>query len=634
MLPLIVRPAITTLGHLKPGTPAFNLWVGLLFYIPNLAGGVFGLLGGYFTDRWGRRRILFWSILLYSLSACAASYSTSLTQLLILRSTTIIGISVEFVAAITWLAELFPHAKRRESVLGGTQAFSALGGLMATGAYYLSVTYAESMPAIRGGHEAWRYTLLSGLIPAVPLLLVRPFLPESPLWQEKRSMGGLKRPALSELFQPALRRTTIVTTLLFACSFALAFGALQQTVRMIPGLAEVQKLAPRQIEQAVSGVQLFQELGGLTGRILFAFLIVRIVSQRRRLRLLFVPALFVFSWLYFFAATRSLAFVDIGIFVATMLFNGLTQLLGKLSAQSLSDAFTRYGRELRGEHRRQGNRCFCGTRHNHSVERDAWRWSRRKTRLLRRGSQLNCRACRSGRHFVIAGACREPTSGLRLAPPAPAARPLMKSPGGPMEVDKEPVMRPSSTSAYLLDNARRETSKRFDALSVLYDRDTIRHLENRGVSEGWSCLEVGGGGGSIAAWLAERVGSTGSVLVTDVDPRYLEFLRAQNVEVRRHNIATDPLPERAFDLIHVRLVLMHVREREQALARLVAALKPGGWLVDEEYDSASLLPDPTVNPSEVFLETQRALMRAFRRSRCRKALGTAALWAVASTRPG
>jgi ubiquinone/menaquinone biosynthesis C-methylase UbiE len=180
-----------------------------------------------------------------------------------------------------------------------------------------------------------------------------------------------------------------------------------------------------------------------------------------------------------------------------------------------------------------------------------------------------------------------------------------------MEADKEPVMRPSATSAYLLDNARKETSKRFDALSVLYDRDTIRHLENRGVSEGWSCLEVGGGGGSIAAWLAKRVGSAGSVLVTDVDPRYLEFLRAQNVEVRRHNIATDPLPERAFDLIHVRLVLMHVPEREQALARLVAALKPGGWLVDEEYDSASLLPDPIANPNEVFLETQRGLMRLF-----------------------
>ena len=180
-----------------------------------------------------------------------------------------------------------------------------------------------------------------------------------------------------------------------------------------------------------------------------------------------------------------------------------------------------------------------------------------------------------------------------------------------MGVDREPVTRPSSTSAYLLDNAGRETSRRFDALSALYDGDTIRHLENRGISEGWSCLEVGGGSGSIAAWLARRVGSTGSVLVTDLDPRYLQFFGAQNVEVRRHNIVTDPLPEAAFDLIHARLVLMHVTEREQVLARLVTALKPGGWLVDEEYDSASLLPDPVLNPCEVFLEAQRALMRLF-----------------------
>jgi hypothetical protein len=97
---------------------------------------------------------------------------------------------------------------------------------------------------------------------------------------------------------------------------------------MIPGLAEVGKLAPRQIEQAASGVQLFQELGGLTGRILFALLVVRIVSQRRRLRLFLGPAVFVFSWLYFFAATRSLAFVHVGIFIATMLFNGLHSFWG------------------------------------------------------------------------------------------------------------------------------------------------------------------------------------------------------------------------------------------------------------------------------------------------------------------
>jgi hypothetical protein len=97
---------------------------------------------------------------------------------------------------------------------------------------------------------------------------------------------------------------------------------------MIPGLAEVAKLAPRQIEQAASGVQLFQELGGFTGRLLFALLVVRIVSQRRRLRLVLGPAVFVFAWLYFFAATRSLALVHVGIFLATMLFNALHSFWG------------------------------------------------------------------------------------------------------------------------------------------------------------------------------------------------------------------------------------------------------------------------------------------------------------------
>jgi MFS family permease len=328
MLPLIVRPALTSLANLKPGTPVFNLWVALLFYVPNLSGGIFGLLGGYLTDRFGRRRVLFWSILLYGLSACAAAFSTSLPQLLILRCSTMIGICVEFVASITWLAELFTDAKRRESVLAYTQGFQTVGGLMVTAAYYLAVTYAERLPMIRGGHDAWRYTLLSGLLPAIPLIFIRPFLPESPLWLEKRSDAAAERPAFRELFGPTLRRTTVIATLLFACTFFLSYGALQQTVRMIPSLAEVAKLAPRQIEQSASGVQLFQELGALTGRLLFALFIVRIVSQRRRWRIILGPAVLVFSWLYFFAATRNLALVHAGIFLATMFFNGLHSFWG------------------------------------------------------------------------------------------------------------------------------------------------------------------------------------------------------------------------------------------------------------------------------------------------------------------
>src|SRR5262249_16823185 len=117
-LPLVVRPALADLGGLRPGTSGFNQWVGLLFFAPFAAGGVFGLLGGYLPDRYGRRRILVWSILLYGFSACAAGYATSPTSLLVFRCMTIVGVCVEYVAGIAWLAELFPNPKQREAALG------------------------------------------------------------------------------------------------------------------------------------------------------------------------------------------------------------------------------------------------------------------------------------------------------------------------------------------------------------------------------------------------------------------------------------------------------------------------------------------------------------------------------------
>jgi SAM-dependent methyltransferase len=164
---------------------------------------------------------------------------------------------------------------------------------------------------------------------------------------------------------------------------------------------------------------------------------------------------------------------------------------------------------------------------------------------------------------------------------------------------------------YLLANSGSETQTRFASLSELFDPGTIRHLDSRGVSWGWRCLEVGGGGGSVANWLADRVGPTGHVLATDIDPRFLELLKHPHIEVLRHNIATDPLPEAAFDLVHTRLVLLHIPQREEALERMIAALKPGGWLVVEEYDSASMPPEPAVSPGEVLLGAHVAMMRLF-----------------------
>ena len=150
---------------------------------------------------------------------------------------------------------------------------------------------------------------------------------------------------------------------------------------------------------------------------------------------------------------------------------------------------------------------------------------------------------------------------------------------------------------------------RFGALSTVYDDATRRQLLACGIAPGWHCLEVGAGGGSIARWLGDRVGAGGRVVARDVDTRFLDALPSANLDVRRHDITRDPLPERAFDLVHARMVLIHLPARDEVLARLAAALKPGGWLVCEEFDSMSLQADPATHPGEVVLDTHDAMGR-------------------------
>lgn len=328
MMPLIMRPALMELGNLKPDTPEFNNWVALLFWTPALVGGFFGLIGGYLTDLFGRRRVLVWSILLYAFSAFAAGFSTSLTQLLVLRCTTFMGVCVEFVAAVAWLAELFSNPRQREMVLGYTQAFSSVGGLLVTAAFLLAGRYAGSLPAIHGGHEPWRYTIISGVIPALPLILIRPFLPESPDWAAKKAAGKLRRPSFAELFQPKYARTTIVSTLLMACAYGAAFGAIQHIPRIVPGLPEVQALVKEQPTpqkgkevqaELVSSVQFFQEVGGLTGRFVLAFLAIYIASRGNLLRLFQIPGLIIIPLVFLYPATNNLTLLKYGMFAAGFL---------------------------------------------------------------------------------------------------------------------------------------------------------------------------------------------------------------------------------------------------------------------------------------------------------------------------
>jgi hypothetical protein len=229
-----------------------------------------------------------------------------------------------------------------------------------------AAAWATSLPAIQGGHEAWRYTLISGVIPALPLMLIRPFLPESPAWAKKRAEGTLKRPSLAALFSPELLGTTILTTIVFASTFGLAFGAIQQNSQILPGHVEVKAAVKEAVEKAqsaekekiakaekplteeeakkrlekvgkqvtgnttdgiVAGVQFYQEIGGMAGRLLLALLVLKIASRRALLRVFQLPALIFIPLLYWWlsqnlATTDTLTTFKWGMFIAGLLVVG------------------------------------------------------------------------------------------------------------------------------------------------------------------------------------------------------------------------------------------------------------------------------------------------------------------------
>ena len=147
---IVARPSLASFGF-HPGAPEFNRWVGILLWVPQAAGGIFGLLGGYLTDRFGRRRVLVGSIVLYGVAAAGAAFAMSPGALLFWRCLTVVGACVEFVAAIAWLAETFPAPALREKMLAYTQGFSAAGGFLVAGAYYVAITWAEVLP----GDSRW-----------------------------------------------------------------------------------------------------------------------------------------------------------------------------------------------------------------------------------------------------------------------------------------------------------------------------------------------------------------------------------------------------------------------------------------------------------------------------------------------
>jgi SAM-dependent methyltransferase len=137
------------------------------------------------------------------------------------------------------------------------------------------------------------------------------------------------------------------------------------------------------------------------------------------------------------------------------------------------------------------------------------------------------------------------------------------------------------TRDYVLDQGFGEERARLSGMEALWDPGSQALLDEIGIGAGWKCLEVGAGGGSMVEWMAAR---GAHVTAVDIDTRFIEHLASDSITVRRIDLREDELPSSEYDLVHSRLVLEHLSDRKQILERLVATLKPGGWMVIEDYD--------------------------------------------------
>jgi SAM-dependent methyltransferase len=161
---------------------------------------------------------------------------------------------------------------------------------------------------------------------------------------------------------------------------------------------------------------------------------------------------------------------------------------------------------------------------------------------------------------------------------------------------------------FAMDSPDAFERERLALLTRIADPVTTRRLTDLGVGPGWRCLDVGAGDGSVARWLATRVGPEGRVVATDLNNRFLVGHGHSNLEVRGHHLLEDDLEVGHYDLVHCRGVLQHLSDPLRALRRMVEAVRPGGWLLVEEIDVGALAAaDPGHPRAAAFDHTTRAL---------------------------
>jgi SAM-dependent methyltransferase len=166
-------------------------------------------------------------------------------------------------------------------------------------------------------------------------------------------------------------------------------------------------------------------------------------------------------------------------------------------------------------------------------------------------------------------------------------------------------------SDYVLDNAWQHERERLDTMTGPYDEASLAFCSAAGLAAGWRCLEVGPGTGRFAQRLADVVGDSGHVLAVDIDTRLAGPVAGPNLEVRQLDVRSQPLPSAEFDLVHARLVVEHLPDRSAVIAKLVDALRPGGWLVLEDFDSVTAyVCEPPSAVYDKVVATLYAVMRS------------------------
>jgi 2-polyprenyl-3-methyl-5-hydroxy-6-metoxy-1,4-benzoquinol methylase len=169
---------------------------------------------------------------------------------------------------------------------------------------------------------------------------------------------------------------------------------------------------------------------------------------------------------------------------------------------------------------------------------------------------------------------------------------------------------------YFAERTRDEEElRRLRLHETYFNAKTFHQLEMLGVTLGWDCLEVGAGNGSVAEWLAQKVGLNGKVVATDINIRFLRFLNVPNLEIRHHDIIKDELESDRYNLAHCRNTLLHIPEPEKAIEKMAKAIRPGGWLFLEDVDYGTEAADTSHPEAEYFNKVLKEQLDAVKKEK-------------------